>query len=227
MAVNWGLGVGNNALANFQYGLQIGQGAAARRDEREHRNALLDLKRQELEGEQAKRDTEARTADVRGRAAQGDVEAMAELAGLDIGAWRGLQADQRTATNDRAKVLGNAALDVLNRPPEQRSAAWDAYVDQLSQTMPEAAQYRGRYSEETARAIVAQAELIGKLHEQENPHYQAIPEGGTLVDTSNPAAVQQYMESLGNVPPPPAGFTIDVPGGSGGNAAGGFPGTVR
>lgn len=222
--INWGLGTGNNALAMFQYGAQLGQNMQDRRDERQRQNALLDIRQREADAKTAEQEREARAREVQARAAQGDPSAMAELSGLDLAAWRGLAADQRSASNDRMKVLGNAALDVLNRPPEQRAAAWDAYVGQLSQQMPELARFAGQYSEQAARSVVAQAEMMGKLHELESPDYQAIPAGGTLVNTSDPSAVQEYMDGLG--PPAPAGVTFTpIEGGPGGSPSGaGFPG---
>lgn len=47
MTVNWGLGGGNNALSMFQFGTQLGQNLMDRRDAREDRNALLDIRRQQ------------------------------------------------------------------------------------------------------------------------------------------------------------------------------------
>lgn len=49
MAVNWSLGQGNNALANFQFGVGLGQNLQDRRDQREDRNALLGIRRQQEE----------------------------------------------------------------------------------------------------------------------------------------------------------------------------------
>lgn len=49
MAVNWSLGQGNNALAQFGMGVQLGQNLQDRRDQREQSNALLDLRRQQEE----------------------------------------------------------------------------------------------------------------------------------------------------------------------------------
>jgi hypothetical protein len=269
MPIDWSLAGGNNALANFGYGMQIGQKLAERREKREYQNALATVFARptpprtpgfgddplgngvpgdptapnadngeamsviarnnpelayRIGRERAEAASDAHKADVMARAARGDPAALAELAGLDFNAWRGLSADQRTAAGEKMKVLGNAALDVLNRPPEQRAAVWDAYIGQLSQQMPELAQYAGKYSEQAARSVVAQAEMMGKLHELEQPDLRVIPEGGALVNVGDPAAVQQYMQGLGNVPPPPAGFQLDNPGGGAGNGVGGFPG---
>jgi hypothetical protein len=120
---------------------------------------------------------------------------MAELAGIDLDGWRGLNADQRKMADQQTTVFANAAMDVLQRPPEQRAAAWDAYIDQFAGSAPDLLKYKGQYNEQTARAVIAQSDMITKLHEMEQPRYQAIPEGGTLVDTRNPQAVQQFAQS--------------------------------
>ena len=50
--INWGLGQGNNALAMFQQGAQMGGQIRQQREQTEQRNALLDLRKQENEREQ-------------------------------------------------------------------------------------------------------------------------------------------------------------------------------
>lgn len=60
MPVNWGIGAGNNALANFGYGVQLGQGIADRREAREQRNALLQMREQEMAARQQQQEQQAR-----------------------------------------------------------------------------------------------------------------------------------------------------------------------
>jgi hypothetical protein len=55
MAINWQLGGGNNALQMFGIGAQMGQNLVDRREAREDRNALLDMRRQEMEARTAER----------------------------------------------------------------------------------------------------------------------------------------------------------------------------
>lgn len=132
---------------------------------------------------------EAREADIRRRAAQGDPQAMAEMAGFDLDAFRGLRSDEREDIETRVGALGQAALQISNMPPEQRAAAWDASVQQLSQRWPELAQYAGQYSEQALNGVLQQAELVQTAIQNARPSYMAIPQGGTLVDTRNPQAV--------------------------------------
>lgn len=66
MAVNWGLGVGNNALAMFQQGAQMGQQIREQRDREEYRKQQLDIQRKnaerqdaEFKAQQSERDAKA------------------------------------------------------------------------------------------------------------------------------------------------------------------------
>lgn len=236
MAVNWGLSGGNgfqNALAT---GLQIGQSIKADREEEATSNALSGFLANPTQDDAAfasslkglptqavgqlmqarqgyQKTQQQQTAQrLQAAAAQGDKSAMAQLAGIDFDAWSKLDTRTRDVAKERSGVLANAALDVLNKPPEQRAAAWDSYIGQLSQDMPELAQYRGQYSEAKARSVVAQAELIGKLQDQERPDYQVVPKDATLVNTRDNQAIQDYSQgasSPSDLPPPPPGFQLE------------------
>lgn len=234
--INWGLANQNGFQNALAQGMAYGQQIKRNREEKEYKNALAgyDPSNPEtikpimqadprlglhLQQQAAAQQAAAHEADVNRRAAAGDPQAMAELAGLNLGAWRGLSADQKKAADEQTTVFANAAMDILQRPPEQRNAALNGYIDQFRN--PEFEQYRtlqGAELEQALRGVIAQSDMITKLHEAERPRYQVIPEGGVLVDTRNPQAVQQF--GRGNIPPPPPGFTID--GGSVGNGTGGF-----
>lgn len=253
--INWGLAQGNGFQNALAQGYQLGSNIRQRREETEYKNALAnydpanpdslkDVMRVDPRlGIQLRRDTAAqeqaaRKADISRRAASGDQTAMAELAGLDLGAWRGLSADQKKAADEQTTVFANAALDVLNYPPEQRNAALNAYIDRFNN--PELEQYRGlqgQQLEQALRSVVAQSNMITKLHEAEQPRYQVVPEGGVLVDTRNPEAVGQFRQG-GNVPrvsdeasynalPPGSQYydpngNLRTKGGTAGNGGGGF-----
>lgn len=74
-----------------------------------------------------------------------------------------------------------AIQDVLRRPENERASTWDAYVDQfVAMGQPEAAQLRGRYSEQTARAMLAQAGKLSEFNKASEVDYQVIPQGGKL-----------------------------------------------
>lgn len=131
-------------------------------------------------------------ADLQRRAAQGDPAAVAELAGVDLDAWAKLDTRSKQATAERVSVIGEAALAVSQLPPEQRPQAWDMYISQLSQQYPELASQRGQYSEQALMGALASAKQMKTFIDLEMPKYMAIPAGGTLVDTRNPQAVQQF-----------------------------------
>ena len=86
-------------------------------------------------------------------------------------------------------AIGQAALRVSQLPPEQQPAGWDASIDQLSQRFPELAEYKGQYSQEALMGAIDQAKLVKDFIGLERPDYQVVPEGGTLVNTRDPAAL--------------------------------------
>lgn len=209
------LGLNNPASLGQGVAQAFQQGAATRRKE-DSRNALAEYAVNPTQEGVAKiaryhpefaigesqrfqqQAAQAQQQDIQRRAALGDDGAMDQLAGIDLGAWRGLSGDQQDHAERQTKVLGNAAMDILNRPPEQQAAAFNGYIDQLSEQMPELEKYRGLQGpqlQEVLRGAVSQAELMQTLIQNENPGYITVPEGGTLVDTRNPQAVQQFAQA--------------------------------
>lgn len=145
--------------------------------------------------DQTKREQAAAVSDLQRRAAGGDRTAMAELAGIDLDAYDKLVDNERQTVAERAGVIGQAALRISQLPPEQRPTAWDAAIGQLSEQYPELAEYRGQYSEEALMGAIDSAKLVNDFHRLSRPDYQAIPEGGTLVNTNDPGAVQSFVNS--------------------------------
>lgn len=194
----------------------------------------------EIREDSTKRQQASRVADLQRRAAGGDRTALAQLAGIDLDAYDKLADNERQETAERASVVGQAALRISQLPEAQRPAAWDAAIDQLASRYPELAEYRGQYSEEALMGAIDSAKLAEKFFDLERPRYQAIPEGGTLVNTSDPEAVRSFVsgqdadipvvaspEEARRMPPgsefrTPDGRVMRVPGGGSGNAAGGF-----
>lgn len=206
MDVNWNLL--NRAEGNFQNalatGLQMGAQYKANRQDEERRNALTAYATNpnapgsfeglakvdpgmaiQARGQQQQVQRQAHEIDIKRRAAAGDPTAMAELAGIDINAWNALGDDQRAAAKQRMETIGQAAL--MANSPE----AWDATIERLVQSgMPEAAQYRGRF--ELRETALQQAGLAKQFMDMQQPNYQVVPEGGTLVNTRSPSAVAQF-----------------------------------
>lgn len=201
---------GAPALA-FQHGMVQGR---AEREDREVRGALTayalnpdDPKAFEaiaqyrpevaiqIRQDRDKRQQQAEVADLQRRAAAGDRTALAQLAGFDINAWDKLSDNERAATHERVDAIGQAALRISQLPPEQQPVAWDAAVDQLSTRYPEIAELKGHYSPEALSGAIDQAKLAGEFLALERPNYQVIPEGGTLVNTRDPAAIETFVGS--------------------------------
>lgn len=239
----------------FQQGLAQ---AKAEREEREVRGALsayavnpddptaferLAQYRPELaiqiRQDQEKRQQQAQVADLQRRFAAGDREAGAQLAGIDLEAYDKLADNERAQMGERVTAIGQAALRISQLPEAERPAAWDAAVDQLSANFPELAQFRGQYSPEALMSAIDSAKLVNDFFELERPRWTPIPENAVIVNTADPAAVQEYMSSLGQRGGIQTGEVVNgyrfkggdpndrnsweqVTGGAGGNAGGNF-----
>lgn len=145
---------------------------------------LSQQQRQQQKGE--------RERDVKMRAAQGDKAAIAELAGIDWDAWTKIGQRDKDAIKARNDYMGNAALRISQAPEAQRPQLWDAAVQQGVQLgYSDLASFQGQYNPQALEALIANSGQVAKLFELEKPNYQVIPEGGTLVNTRDPAALQQ------------------------------------
>lgn len=257
MAINWGLGVmpdiGGNALAMFERGREM-------KREDDTRNALSAYATNpneqtlapvmaadprlgiQLRGQQQQQETQS--AALRTRAAQGDATAMSQLIGVDFDAWKSLSGEQRQSIKAQNEYVGNAALDISRLAPEQQAAAWDSYIQQGSQQYPALAEYQGKYSPQALQSALASSGMMKQFIDMTDPKYQVIPEGGTLVNTNDPAAVRSFVGDQApqqakapvrvtspaearNLPPgtrfiDPNGVERMVPGGGSGNATGSF-----
>ncbi len=130
--------------------------------------------------------------DVKVRAAKGDKAAIAELAGIDWDAWTKISKADKDAIKARNDYMGNAALRISQAPEAQRPQLWDAAVQQGVQLgYSDLASFQGQYNPQALEALIANSGQVAKLFELEKPNYQVIPEGGTLVNTRDPAALQQ------------------------------------
>lgn len=91
--------------------------------------------------------------------------------------------ERKFTDEQRNAALGQvaqAAQDVLRRPEGERAAVWDSYMDQFAQTDPSVAQFKGKYSEQAARAILARTGDLEKFNKAGEVDYQVIPQGGRL-----------------------------------------------
>lgn len=216
----WGPGASAGFQNALTMGMQMGAQARQARDQRNERNALAayakdpsetnfggladvrpDLAIQERGRMQEQRQQEALQG-LTGRALQGDPDALDELARVSFDRWKSIDTQQRQVAAREAEVNANAALDVLSYPPEQRGARIMGYAQQLgSQDIARIAQLPPDQQEAALRAAVAEGQMVERLIRMERPDYMAIPAGGTLVDTNNPAAVSQFgSQAPSNIP---------------------------
>lgn len=167
--------------------------------------------------QQAERENLVRT--LTSRAAQGDDKALVALWAEDPAMAMKLDDRQAGMMADGYEYIAQAALAIDQLPEEQRAAAWDQYVDRgVQMGLDGLERFRGQYSPQALQAAVAKAGSMGDLLGNRQPKYMAIPQGGTLVDTRNPEAVQQFAPQPYN----PAEWEV-VEEGSAGNGGGGFP----
>lgn len=254
--INW------NALQSFDIGGAFNQGMQAgqqRRREQETDNALRalvanpndpnvvnDLARYDprmamhIQQQQSQQAQQAQLVQTRRAAAGGDAQALMDLAGVAPDEYFKFDEQTRKGVEKGIEVIGQAAL--MADTPEK----WDATVQQLG---PEFAQYMGRF--DLREGVVSKAKLAKEFIDLNQPKYQVIPEGGTLVNTRDPAALAQVagqnaapqaavpngpdaedVAMLRNNPAAAAQFDeVFGPGaaqralgGGGGNATGNFPG---
>lgn len=102
------------------------------------------------------------------------------LAAINWADYAALNKQQAEIAKQNVEIVGNLAL--MADTPQK----WDATIDQLG---PQFAQYKGQFAQR--EAIIARAGEAKAFLEQQAPKYQVIPENGTLVNTRDPAALQQ------------------------------------
>lgn len=160
-----------------------------------HNPQYVIQQKQAQQQHQAQQQQQEYERDIRVRAAQGEPEAIAAMAGFDWNAFQGMGAQDRAKTKEVNEYLGQASLAISQLPEAQRSQAWDQYVQQGVQLGYQSlAQHQGKYSPQGLNSIIAQSGQVKQLLDLSAPKYQSIPEGGTLVNTRDPQAVNQFQQ---------------------------------
>lgn len=243
--INWNALQAPDIGGAFNAGMQAGQ---QRRREMETDNALRalianpddpnvvgDLARYDpgmaykVQGQQAQSQRAAAEQRARVGAVRGDPQALEELAGINFDDYLKLDERSRKSYEEGIETIANVAL--MADTPEE----WDAVARQLAQADPEFGKYVGRF--DLRESVIAQAGQAKEFIAQNQPRYQVIPEGGTLVNTRDPAALAQVAGQ--NAGPQPGavedGYRFrggnpadpnnwEQVGGGGSNVAGNFPG---
>jgi hypothetical protein len=113
------------------------------------------------------------------------------------------QQQQQKMLMEGKKAVGQAALQIAQLPEPQRAQAWDQAIDYLAgQGWDGLLQYKGKYNPQSLMGVISEAGLANELRTATQPSYQVIPEGGTLVDTRNPAALSQFGQPPATPQPP-------------------------
>lgn len=130
------------------------------------------------------------------------------------------QTDARLA--DGKKAVGQVALQIANLPPDQQAQAWDSGIDYLvGQGYDGLAQFKGRYSPESLRGVLAESGLAGEYQSgqnvnvvslgngqfvQANKRGEILGEDGRFIPTSQPTT----LSDPASPPPVASGQTIDA-----------------
>lgn len=216
-----------NPLANLQQfdiagstqnallqGMQVGEAMRQRREAREREMALDNAYQGMMAGDQTAVNALAaipgmakdaytlqqgqREQQIRSDVAAGNAPATA-LAAINWDDYAALSKEQADIAKQNVETIGNLAL--MADTPQK----WDATIDQLG---PQFAQYKGQFAQR--EAIIVRAGQAKAFLEQQAPKYQVIPEGGTLVNTRDPAALQQVAaQNQALQASLPAGFVLD------------------
>lgn len=225
---NWGLLQGNNQfMNNFQMGVNLGDRVAttgrarsldnalsafAKDPSQQNLNVIIDRDPRtgiQLQDQQRKSAAEQRRRELIPLAARGDENSLLELWGVDPDTAMKLDDNSKKKAVDGIKYVASAAYKIKQLPPEQRPAAWDAYIDQGMAQYPGLAQYKGKYSDQSLDSIVAQAGETKMFEEFQQPRYVPLGEQGAIGlqygrpipggPTVNPATQQKAPAA----PPPP------------------------
>jgi hypothetical protein len=145
---------------------------------------------------------EQQAAQIRMRAAQGDPDALQQLVGIDFNSYRALGEEQRRMLKEQNDYVGQAALRISQLPPQQQAMAWDQAIAQgVQRGFSGLADKQGQFSPQALNSAIDSAGLVDKFFQLAEPRYTAIPAGGRLVNTRDPAAVNSVA---GGMAPPVA-----------------------
>jgi hypothetical protein len=166
---------------------------------------------------------EEQTRQLAARAAQGDKGALLGLWGVDLDTAIKLDDRQADKALEGYEFISNAAFQIVQLPPEQQPAAWDAYIQQgMQMGFDGLGQFLGQYDPQTLNSVVAKAGQMKEYQQFQQPKYTPIGEAGLAgFQFGQPIQEGGQPQNFGNIPAPPPGFVLD----EGGPAS--APGTFR
>lgn len=206
--------IAGNAQNALLQGMQVGEAMRQRKEQRDREMALDKAYQGMMTGDQTAVNALAaipgmgkdaytlqqgqKEKQIRADVAAGRAPATA-LAAINWDDYAALSKEQAEIAKQNVETIGQLAL--LADTPQK----WDATINQLG---PQFAQYKGQFAQR--EAIIARAGEAKAFLEQQAPKYQVIPEGGTLVNTRDPAALQQVAAQNQSLQATlPAGFVLD------------------
>lgn len=130
----------------------------------------------------------------------GDQDALRRLAAISFPKWKELDSQQREQARRETETFGQAALDLLKLPYDQRRGRIVGYAQQFPQYADEinGIAFLPQDQQDIAlRTAILEAGKVSEMHSMEDPNYRVLGQGEVLVDTSNPAAVAQFDAAPG------------------------------
>lgn len=195
---------------------------------------------QQRAAQQQQQQDEEFVKELTGLAAQGDPQALVALWSEDPEMAMKIDDRQAKMMVDSYEFIANAAYDIIQRPPAERPAAWDAYVQQgVGMGLDGLGRFLGKYSEEALNGAVAKAEQMQQFKKFQQPSYEQVGPGGLVgfqfgqpmqqggqVQNFAPTAKQVGSQTFYQDPNTGKWYDnpADIQGGTAGNGGGNFPG---
>lgn len=201
--INWGLANQGGTQNALQMGLQLGTIAR----QRENQNALLEQRQQALDLRQQQFDRETMAQQDKANAAaalqadtaaamNGDEAARQRLLATNFERFQKVDAATKAKLAEESEVYGQAATFALSQrdPQAIRQAVIDFGIQNRNPEVMKIAQLPDDQMVAALRSQVFESGMVNDLMRATDPNWRVIPEGGSLVDTNNPQAVQSFQQ---------------------------------
>ena len=155
----------------------------------------MQARNDQMAQQRAAQQAEQRKAELVRRSMSGDQDAMTELATIALDDYVKIDKSMRDKDAQEIDTLGQAALQLLNTPPANRNQQLQLIAQQMPQyadKIMSVAQMDPQSQEAALQSVVFQAGLTRQMQQMLEPNYRTLGPGEVLVDTNNPAAVNQF-----------------------------------
>ena len=201
--MNWGPGAAGGFQNALAMGVQLG-GIARQREEQnalmQQRERQIDLAEQQFNADQLaamdRANAEAELNQLTAAAVNGDEQARQRLLATNFERFLKVDAATKARLAEEQERYGQAASYALSlgNPQAVRQAVVDFGMQNRDEDVIKVAQLPDDQMIAALRNQVFEAGMVKDLIAMERPSYQAIPEGGTLVNTRDPNAVRQFQQ---------------------------------